>query len=647
VTPVPAGAGGEAAIRLVSQDAWTAVGGELHLSLAIDGAAAGNTVSFVAHSSVASREEFDRSLGEDGLGSVIDQVTVPIEFVPASASGSRPVTLGLEVSGGPRLAEKLGARRAGVFPLEIELLDPDEQSLARVVTYIVVAAPAGSSDAVSDPLGVAWVWPLAAAPALRPNGEPDPAIVRQLRSRGRIGRQAVALERAAGVPLTVVPSPETLESWSLLAQHNDALVPGIDALRQALTTTQFLGTTYVPVDLPSLLASGMPSAVDAQLLVGADTLGGFFGARIDPRTALARPVDDRTVDRLQTASVDRFVVDGTALADHTDNETIGHPFALGTSTGASAVAADRDLTNLLTGDADPAVRAQRFLAGLAVVAFESPDEARAVTAVNTPDFDPPARLLDAVLTGLRGNPLLRPMTVANVFEQIEPATTDDGNPISRALAPYLPPGTPVAASAYASAQTKLDTFEAFAPDAPGLNVARHALLSSVSSAWSGAAGAAEARAQLAGATAVADGFLSRIHVPTKSTITLTSRSGDIPITFRNSTGQKVDVLVQLASAKLSFPDGAQQLITLKPKSTTVRFEVVARTSGSFPLRVTLRSGDGSLLIGQADFRVEATAVSAAGLFLIIGAAVFLLLWWLVHYRRERARRHAAKAIPVT
>jgi hypothetical protein len=72
----------------------------------------------------------------------------------------------------------------------------------------------------------------------------------------------------------------------------------------------------------------------------------------------------------------------------------------------------------------------------------------------------------------------------------------------------------------------------------------------------------------------------------------------------------------------------------------VRLAVEARTSGSFPLRVSVSSFPGALVIAQAQLEVQATEVSAVGLVLIIGAGVFLALWWIIHIRRERRARHA-------
>jgi hypothetical protein len=261
--------------------------------------------------------------------------------------------------------------------------------------------------------------------------------------------------------------------------------------------------------------------------------------------------------------------------------------------------------------------------------------------LNPADFAPSDALLDAVFNGLRANPWLRPMTIDDVFEQIPAETTSDGAPVMQELAPYEPPAPPVTAAAYEAARARLAALHEFAPQTPGIVLADHALLASVSSAWNADGGAESAAAELANVDAVINGLLAKIHVPNRSTITLTDRSGDIPLTFRNDTDQTVSVLVQLQSAKLSFPNGVEQVVKLPPKNTTVRFAVVSRTSGSFPLRMTILSANRVLPIAQTEFDVQATAVSAVGLVLIISALVFLVLWWMFHIRRDRIRRRVA------
>jgi len=647
---VPAAAGAATPeLTLVAQDPWTPVGGDLHAKLGVEGAGPGFTISVVAYGEIASRDDFDRTVDGDELGDFADRVVIPLDALPTDANGDRDLALGLEVSGGPRLAERLGARRSGVYPLEIELRDADDETQASFVTYLSAVALFGSPDAVTSPLGVAWIWPLSAAPATLPGDGSDPTVVAQLEPDGRLGRQAAALERAAGVPITVVPGPETVQTWAAVAEREPSVASGAAALRGfgQLGPHQMVAGPYVPVDLPSLLRAGMTTAADTELVEGNEALGRFFGARLDARTAVAQPIDSATLGRLLSGSVDRVVVDSSALVPRSTRLTVARPFALAqpsslTAGGpVTAIAADSGLAGLLAGDESPALRAQRLLAGLSVVALEEPHEARAVAIVNASDFDPSDDLLDAVFTGLRANPWLRPMTVDDVFGQIPAETTTNGTPVMRELAAYAPPAPPVTPAAYDAARARLSALHAFAPESPGIVLADHALLASVSSAWNAPGGAERAAAELASIDNTINALLAKIHVPSRSTITLTDRSGDIPLTFRNDTRQTVSVLVELQSQKLSFPDGVQRIIELPPQNTTVRFAVEARTSGSFPLRLTIRSADGVLPIAQTEFEVKATAVSAVGLVLIISALVFLTLWWIVHIRRDRIRRRVA------
>jgi hypothetical protein len=71
----------------------------------------------------------------------------------------------------------------------------------------------------------------------------------------------------------------------------------------------------------------------------------------------------------------------------------------------------------------------------------------------------------------------------------------------------------------------------------------------------------------------------------------------------------------------------------------MRVRVRARTSGAFPLRVTLVSPQGGLELAGSRFTVRSTAASGVGIALSAGAGVFLLLWWARHLvRGRRARR---------
>lgn len=644
-------AGPTPSIALVAQDAWTLTGGDVHAKLDVQGAAPGASIWFIAHQSLQSRDAFDSTLEAEGdLGGTNDTVVVPVDALPLDANGNRDLTLRLEVPGGVRLAETLGARGPGVYPLEVELRDADNETQAGFITYLVVVGGAGADAAITSPLGVAWIWPLSAPPATLPSNGLDPEVVNQLEPDGRLGRQVSALDRTAGVPLTIVPGPETLDAW-VDSSGKQSIANGVLALQRARAVHQVVASAYMPIDLPSLLRAGMAGTVDAHLAAGEESLRVFFGERVDPRTALARPVDGAALSRLRTGGVDRLIVETDALAADEPVEVPDRPFllepppSLVAAGPITAVASDSALARLLSGDDPPAVRAQRLLAGLSVMAYaETAGDPRAVTIANPAQMDPPEELIDAVLDGLRANPLLTPTTVDAVFEQL-PVDVNDESVVTRELATYEPPAPPVPALAYESTRARLASLRGFAPGVNGIDVAERALLSSVSSAWSSPDGAARAEAELASVEALIGGFLARIEVPEPSTITLTDRAGDIPLTFRNDTEQTVTVLIQLQSPKLSFPDGIEQVVELQPQNTTVHIAVESRTSGSFPLSVTVTSFDGALTIAQAQIQVQATEVSAVGLVLLISAAVFLALWWMWHTHRERARKRVPAPVP--
>ncbi len=625
-------------LALVAQDPWTTIGGTFRARLAIAATESGEQLSLTAHYPLSSRDSFDRQ----DLGPVLQTLSVPVDPLPAEADGSRDVAVGLSpptALGGGRLV----VPSAGVYPLEVELRDSQEQGVARFVTYLVVvdAGADGQPAPLTSRLGVAWVWPLVAPPGTRPDGTIDPRVAASVQSGGTLARQAAALARHPGVPVTVTPSPETLDTWSTVARADSGAASAASALRSAVDggAAQVLTGTYVPADLPALLHAGLDSAVDTLFVQGGVSADRFFGTHFGQRTALATPVDSAAVGRLRSRGVDQIVVDDTSVP-RSPRLTTANPFSIDLPTSLAptgtidAAVNDTKLAGTLAGTAAPALRAQRFLAGLALTAIEAPASARAVVAVNPSGYDGSAAVVEAVLNGLTDNPWLAPLTVDDVFSRVPPTSANDVRP----LAPYSPPSPAVSDRSYRAAQSRLSAFSSLVPPGdPHLARGERFLLSSLSSLWFGP-GPPQARAELSAADATVSDFLARIRVPAPGTITLTARSGAIPITFRNDTGQPVRILVGLSSRKLDFPTGAIQVVALPTRSVTVRFDVRSRTSGTFPLDLSVKSADGSLLIAQGRFKVRSTVVSSVGLALTIGAAVFLIGWWGYEIRRRRRAR---------
>jgi hypothetical protein len=645
--PVPAGtaapptsaAPDAPTISLLSQPAWVPVGGTLPLQVQVQGqgtTAPGLRISVTAYQSVSSRTGYDAALRGENLGSTLGHVDLPLEFFAAGAGGARTIPVGLQPDG------QFGSvRRTGVYPFTVELRGSDNNRLAGFVTPVVTVAPdANGGPAIGKRLGVSWVLPLVTRPALGADGKPDPEVVAELSPDGRLGQQALAISNSAA-SLTLAPGPETLESWTQLARDNPSLATSHAALLDALSRMQVLAGPYVPIDVRALVAGGLSSEVGTELVQGTERLGALLGARVDPRTEIARPTNEAAVTRLRDAGVDRVVVDGGDLAPRDEQFTPAQPFVLrGPQGTTTAVGADAGLQRLLDGNDPPALRAQRFLGGLAAVALEQPNATRGVTVLEPADWNGSGELLDAVLAGLRADhPLLEPMTVDQLLATVPPATSGT-SVLERQLTPSPVPAPPVTQSEYTDAETKLRAFNALVPPPnPLTDGGNRALLASLSSAWSGTAGRARARAELGKISFGVNQYLGRLRVPAgNSTITLTARKGEIPVTFLNETTQPLRVRVRLRSDKMLFPDGDERVLDLPPQSTTVRFNVETRSSGTFPLQLTVTSPDGGLPIQQTEVNVRSTFVSNVGLFLTIGAIAFLGLWWGYDVRRRRRRR---------
>jgi hypothetical protein len=640
-------------LALVAQDAYTPLGGIFHAQVQIGPSGTpGLQLSVIAHQAVQTRSAFGDTVTDKALGGVLAQVLLPVDSLTVNPDGSRPLTIGLAVPGGAFDPARLAVHLAGVYPLEMELRDARDEPLARFVTYLVAVDvdAAGQAQPLTARLGVSWVWPLDAHPSTHPDGTTDPTVAAALEPSGRVGRQVAALQRHPGVPVVLAPTPETLDTWGTLGlTHGDpGAASGAAALRGLLgpSRTQALTGPYVALDLPSLLRFGLGAAVDPEFVQGGVAVDKFFGVHVDGRTALAQPVDSDALGRLRARGVDRVVVDETAVGAQNDRLTVTAPFSLepaptlAPAGPVAAVANDTRLAQLLNGDGSPAQRAQRFLAGLSLTALETPAATRTVVVVNPAGFDPPAALLDAVLAGLANHPWLTPMTLDTVFATVAPRAANTVRP----LVPYSAPATPVNAKSYGDAQTRLTAFASLVgPTDVRVGRAERLLLSSLSADWSGSAGAVQARGELTGVNAIIDDFLSRIRIPTPGTITLTARSGAIPITFRNDTGQPIRVLVSLRSHKLDFPQGSVQTFSLPTRSVTVRFDVRSRTSGTFPLEMSVRSADGSLRIAEGRFKVRSTVVSTVGIALAAGAAFFLAAWWIFEIRRRRRARAGSGA----
>jgi hypothetical protein len=625
---------------LAGQSAWVAPGAGFIMRFQSANVPPGAEVALTAHDPLQSRTAFDASVSGSSLPPSRERTTFAFDaLVTDPATGQRLLAY-------PTTAISDG----GVYPLEVDLRSANDESLAHFVTHVVVT-PVGADGSLTagGPLNVAWVWPLRADPAYVAGTVPiNPSTLADLQPAGRLGRQAAQLATDTDVPLTLAPSPETLDAWSAFSARIPELSTGAAQLRSTVTRDQVLTGPFVPLDLPSIRAGGLDGVVNPELARGVSALETFFGSHLDPSTTLPGRLDPDSLRLLQNASARQLVVEAQALTPVDEKYTPAHPYKMQAvpgddSSAVTVVATDPGLEQFLTGDDPPALRAAHLLAGLSLVAGEQPSIARGVAVANPDRWDADPTFVAAVLAGLRGNPLLHPTTVAGLLAAVPTATVGDepdGAPVYRQLAPYSPPAAPVTVAEYERGQANRDAVaNLVGPADPRTTRADRALATSVSADWANPAGRAQARGLLTSIGTSVNGFLDQIKVQPRSTVTITSSKAEIPIGFQNTSDQPLTVHLKLESDRLLFPDGAERDVLLPAqRSTTVRVAVETRGSGTSPVLMTVTTPDGLPIGGTTRITVRSTFVSGVGVFLTVGAVVFLALWWGWDIRRRRKRR---------
>ncbi len=628
------------ALDVVQQTPAVAYDGTFLLTLDVDRAPSGSHLDITLYSRLTDRAEYMRTLFGVGLEREVVRVpSVELDTVSSIAGRARrvPVVIGLRRGGssGPgRILLSAGLSR-GVYPLLVRLVDADGEQLAEVVTYLVrLPRP---TDPV-EPLATAVIVGLSAPPSVGPDGAEQLSEARL----DALGAQIDALTRRPDVPLTLVPTPETVEA---LARRGGRAALLLTRLRRALRGRLVVDRPYVDVPLSAWVSAGMGEELNRQRQRGNAVLTQRLTAPDGQLWVADAALSTPAATRLWELGVRQVVVPEGSVArlpGAGDGTTSARPFelALPLESPLQAIQLDGGLQARATAGADPELGAYRLLAELAMIAGEDLTSPRGVVFGLSPSERPSTAFLTTLLDGLVANPMLRPATVDRVFAAVPPARAgSDGAVAERPLTPAAGPDLGTYPTDLAGLRATLASFEALVgPADPLLAGWQQRLLLSGSSSLS-------APQQAAYLDSVRQGIEQRVaslDAPTRQTVTLTAREGRIPLTLRNRLARPVDVMVQLeSSSRLEFPDGDRVPVRLRPGTRQLRLRVRTRSPGDSPLTVRVLSPDGGLEVTSTRLVVRSTAVSGLGVGLSIGAAGFLVVWWARHWRRARRQRRAA------
>lgn len=544
-----------------------------------------------------------------------------------------------------------------VYPVEVSVLYGAEV-LDRVVTAVVHLQ---DRDALDRPVRTSVVWPVSAPTTRTSAGRYEEALPGELAPGGRIDQLLSAVERAPDTPLLLAPEAELVEeladrgngftltdgtavpSDAVAAQQAQDLLERLRAVVEAAPLDPVVGP-YGRADVGALVSAPGSLATMAETAVS--------DARTRTQALLGRaPGNDTYLSTTPlTPSALALLADGTHLllpsdqvvggTDLTEDLDVGHALhvvpRLQPGPERVATVADPRVAEVVADppvDAGLAVVRQRLVAETALLHLTRPAESDRTLLVMPPvEWDPGRGVATAMLSALRDSPWLE-------LAAPQGSISDAVSALDLSTAGAAPPGAVTVE--LTSAREQLDALRAAMPDElpelDGQTVADldDALLRALTPEAL-ADGGATALARVRGVIDVTEDAFGEVRLPEDAGVTLTSDTGEVPITLQRTQGGDIDLVVEVTSgAGLVWEDGGQsERITLpEDSSRTVAFGARAAARGTFRVTVSVWDPTRRKLLDTAIVTVRSTAISRTALA-VVGGVVLVLL--AVGARRRRS-----------
>ncbi|HUE59713.1 MAG TPA: DUF6049 family protein, partial [Acidimicrobiales bacterium] len=676
---------GQNKITVLAQSPWVTTGQAFQLRLQISAPdPAADKLSIQTFSRLTTRTDFDNAMAGHIPGFVRYAQVEPLSQFQGDPAGGVDVSIPVDPSQPPpagSLPAFSAVAGSGVFPLQVSLADANGDPLGKPLTTFLVYA-AGDPSVTSFPrLSVGLVIPFAAPPTVGPQGQLQPVTAD---SSTRLSQLAQALGAHTDVPVSVAASPQTLDALTSGTTTDKATLAAIASLGRS--SDQMLPQTYAPVSIDDMLSAGLGAELTQQVGAGASTLGKVFGSRPDTGAWVVNgPVDPATLGAVTGLGMNKLVVpdsDLSPLPASSRQTTFALPTKLSspdkTGTNINVFAADPALSADFNAGGGSVLAATRLLAELSMIQVETPGLTRGVAVVPPARWTADATFVDTLLSGLSGHPLLQSVTVSGLFEQVKSsqvqrslsASSDSssggsssggsasggsssGGAVGNSAgnggqsstgsnqfgsSPPAPAGLSTDAKSIKTARRAVDALQGLLPpDTPGFTTLVSQIQAQLLAAESNAISESQRQTLIAAVNRETTRELSSVTLPGSSSITLTATKGQIPLTILSAGGAKAKVQLRLSSQRLIFrafdpgnghctvptPTSETCELILAGQNTTIKVPVETRSSGVFPLDVSLYSAGGARLLALNRDTVRSTAVSNVGVILIVLAVASL------------------------
>ena len=565
-------------------------------------------------------------------------------------------------------AASLGMTSFGAYPLAAQV-SASGVPLNAEHTFLPFWPGSIKSAQLTQREKVAWIWPLTAppervaCPALLNND-----LAASFPATGRLGSLLAAGSSPAGTAadLTWAIDPSLLTSAAVMSKPygvggtaactgaaseraSPAAQYWLGRLRTVTAGQDFFVTPYADVDVAALThaglstdltqayATGLRVALDRLQLGVTQRAAGVSGQIAWPADGIA---DYAVLGNLAAHGVGTVILSSSMMPPPSPAQLT--PSAItttpdGVNAGLRVALADSTLTQVLSAPAATAGQSrgapaaagtvatvQRVLAETAVLASEQPSVPQSVVIAPPRQWNPVPGLASALLTATDSAPWLSPESLAGLLT---------ARPAPGQVARQAPPAQLISRVELrrrllrrVKALESVIQMQASMLGKPTASYLPDAVAAIESSAWRG--DPAQVRSLLARVSGYLDVQMRQVRIIDAGQVTLTGKSGPVPVSIINRLGEPVTV-------QLSVQAPASRITVLKPRSTvtigphqqrTVAVRVRSSVAGSTMLTLTLLAPDGQPLPGTtAQLTVDATHFGTTALVIIaVAIGVFVI-----------------------
>lgn len=511
----------------------------------------------------------------------------------------------------------------GVYPVTLSLSDRSGGSLAHLTTFLTYVA-----QAPMHPLRVATIFSLTPTASMPATIQPKKlrafaTLIGHIRSHTNIGT-------------SLVVGGATLRALQNAGVGGRRVLNSLSSFSTSAPMSEVVASTYVPIDPGVVAASLGQSAISDQRAATVQLLNRRHIAASTSTYVGSATFSASSASALVEAGVNRGVIPGSDFSPSYGSSTSSGPFSVELAKSVKGVRSIEllGIDTLSREDfsgGGAVIAANRLLADLALTYFERPNTTTTRGIVVSPPVGwvPSHRFDETFFTAFAQAPVLSAVSMSNYFSQI---------PVQGVRRLTQTSAQPFMGSRISQIQTQLSRVTSFSSSVKSHRSVVDALRDDVLASESSSLSPSAVHSSLVLSQRALNAQLGLVRFSQVHSITLTAGTGWIPISIVSLAHYPISGTVTVSGDRFKYPHRHVFSITLDHASTTIRVDVIARSSGELPLTVTFRTLKGTVVIAEGRVSVRSTATSTVGLVLTLAALGVLLAWWARTARNRRRKR---------